>query len=372
MLFRSLVQSNVMTPLWQLAPGSRYYLANDDGHRGLAYHPSGNLVVVSRTPTNAVHILDGQTGAHLRSLKMDAAIMSGGVLAVNLVACAGDGSIFVGNLTDNGATTPFKLYQWIDDSEDALPALIWQGDPGLGIAGRWGDSMTVRGNGGDIQMLLGSRNGTIAALIRPPFGPESTIVLHTDAGAGSFGSSVAFGSGDSFWGKAVGAPLRLLDFDTALGTATTRLSFPNVANMAALGVDVVNPLLAGVFVEAPDNLRLYDIGGLPSAPVNVDTEFFSTDNANANNAAQVAFGPNVVYALDANNGLVALTLNPALLRPRLNFSRAGNILTLTWSGSVVLQSSATVDGTYADVMGASSPQMIDVSASVKMFYRLRQ
>src|SRR6185436_3740179 len=61
------VFSDVMTPLWRIAPGSTShpFLLNDGGSRGIAYNPStGNLLVVSRSASNAVHVLDPNTGAY--------------------------------------------------------------------------------------------------------------------------------------------------------------------------------------------------------------------------------------------------------------------------------------------------------------------
>jgi hypothetical protein len=368
------VTSAVLTPLWHLSPGDRPYLATDDNQRGLAYNPaSGNLLVVSRTPSNAVHVLDGATGAHLRTLNMDPSIITGGTFAVNMIACTAGGGVFVGNLTTNGTTTPFKLYGWLDDSGTDAPGKVWEGDPGNGVPERWGDSFAVRGTDVfDAQVLVGSRNGTVASVIQPVFGPTSpATVLTTDAGAGDLGLSVAFGSGETFWAKSSGHPLRHLAFDMNAGTATTLQSFTNFPTMAVMGVESAKKLLAGVFVENSDNLRLYDSSELPEVPFQVDTEFFSTDNANVNATGQLAFGPNVLYALDSNNGIAAFSLNTSLIPPRLHFSRSGNTLTLTWSSNATLQSSTEAGGTYLDIPSATSPYMVDLSGSGKMFYRLR-
>jgi hypothetical protein len=57
---------------------------------------------------------------------------------------------------------------------------------------------------------------------------------------------------------------------------------------------------------------------------------------------------------------------------RLEVSRVGGAVTLTWEGTAVLQSSPSVAGGYADVAGAQSPLQVDTSAASQTFYRLRQ
>ena len=51
--------TQVLAPLWKLAPGARPYLTTDGSQRSLGYHPlSGNLLVLSRAPTSASTSLD--------------------------------------------------------------------------------------------------------------------------------------------------------------------------------------------------------------------------------------------------------------------------------------------------------------------------
>lgn len=53
--------------------------------------------------------------------------------------------------------------------------------------------------------------------------------------------------------------------------------------------------------------------------------------------------------------------------PTLSLSTAGGVSTITYTGT--LQSSATVDGTYQPVAGASSPYTVPTGAAQRMFYR---
>jgi hypothetical protein len=203
-------------------------------------------------------------------------------------------------------------------------------------------------------------------MIRPVFGPSGApSVINTDAGNGAFGLGLAFGSGDTFWGKSLGVAndLRHMALDLNNFTATTLRVVTGYPNMTAIGVNAANNLLAGVSVETPDNLRLFEIG---DTLVHVDTEFFPTDNPNVNATGAVSFGPGRVYALDSNNGIIALAL-----ASRLNLTRNGNQLVLTWSGSSVLQSSADVTGPYEDVPNATPGYTVDLTSGTQMFYRLK-
>jgi len=56
----------------------------------------------------------------------------------------------------------------------------------------------------------------------------------------------------------------------------------------------------------------------------------------------------------------------AVVQPTLSLSNAGGNMVLTYSG--VLQSSATVNGTYAPVAGAVSPYTVNKTGSAQ-FYR---
>lgn len=363
--------SGVATVLWRLAPGDRPYLTTDDTQRGLAYNPTtGNLLLLSRTPTNAIHVLNGDTGEYLRTLKMDP-IITGGTFALNLVACTDDGGVLAGNLTLNGTTTQYKLYYWLDDGADTVPVVAWQGDPGNGDAHRWGDTLAVRGIGMDAQVLLASRASNAVSYFIPSFGPPATRLIF-DAPAGAAGLGIDFGSGNTFWTKSASHGLRHLSYNTDNGTATTLHHFTNVPPMTAIGVDAEANLLAGVSLETPDNLRLFDISNLAAGLLEVDTEFFLTDNLNINGTGAVTFGPGRLYALDSNNGIMALALNTNLVPPRLTYARVGSDLTLNWTGAATLQVKPSVTGTWSDVAGATSGFTTNLAGGGELFFRLRK
>lgn len=316
----AVLRSGVLTPLWKLAPGDRPYLNTDGTQRGIAFSPTtGNVLLVSRTGGNKIYVLDGKTGAELRQLNVDPTVVSGGTFVVNMIGVANDGVVYAANLVTDSSTAQFAIYRWENDSAGAVPSVVYQDDPSGGSTDatnrRFGDSFDVRGSGPNTQLLAGSRNGKNVAVFTTTDGSNFTsTVINTDAAAGDFGLGVAFGAGNSFWGTAISRPVRLVDFDLAAGTGATRATFG--ANDVPLGVstigfDPANNLLAGVAVENPDNLRLYNVANLANSPTLVAQELFPADNTNGNATGSVDFGGGRLYAMNSNNGLMAFAVNPA-------------------------------------------------------------
>ena len=367
----------VMAKLWQQTPGSTFYLGNDNNQRGIAINPVNNhVIVVSRTPTNGVHVLDGATGAYLHSLNL--AGVAGGTFLVNMVACTEAGEVFVGNLTTAGNTTPFNLYYYTDDLPATAPVVAFSGDPGLGNTQRWGDNLDVRiGPGGTADVLVGSRNGKLIAKLEYIPGFSATVFTNTfpDADNGNFGLSCVWGEGDTVWGKSSGGVMRqgLPDFsngaDGRTGLGTLVQSISTYPSMGPVGVDRANKRLAGITtLETPSNVRLLSVDG---NSLEVDTEFFPTDNANINATGALRFSNGRLVALDTGNGIIMMRVSP-----KLRWSRGGSDVTFTWDngldGPFRLQSSPTLSpGTWTDVTGGgASGVIVPVATSGNLFFRL--
>src|SRR5439155_97091 len=155
------IRSTIATQIWHLSPGDRPYLTSDNNQRGLAYNPATtNLVMVSRSISNAIYVLDSKTGAHLRTLNTDPTIISGGFFALNMIGVADDGAVYACNLSlsENALT----IYRWNDECTNSVPTIAY--GPTDPVAGRWGDTMAVRGSGNNTQILLAARDGGTYAL----------------------------------------------------------------------------------------------------------------------------------------------------------------------------------------------------------------
>jgi Domain of unknown function (DUF4623) len=361
----------VMTKLWQQTPGSTFYLANDNNHRGLAYNPLNNhVIVVSRTPTNGVHVLDGTTGAYLHSLDLTG--IAGGTFLINMVACTEAGEVYVGNLTTGGTGSAFKLYYWSSDAPTTASENIYSGDPGSGDNQRWGDNLDVRLNeGGAAEILAGSRNGKLIAKFEhiPGFPASVSTNLVPDAENGNFGLSCVWGEGNTIWGKSSGLALRQIEPDFLTGVGTVVKTITGVLGVNVVGADRANKRLAAINTgETPANVRLLSVDG---NSLEVDTEFFPTDNANSNGTGAARFGNGRLVVLDSNNGIMMLRV-----APKLRWSQSGSNITFTWDngldGPFRLQSSFTLSpGAWTDVSGGgTSGVIVPVATSGNLFFRL--
>jgi hypothetical protein len=377
------VLTSVLRPFWTVPIRSRPYLEADNNHRGLAYNPvSGRVLLVSRTGADSIHVLDGQTGAHLHSMNIDPNVVAGGTFRINMVGVGEDGVVYACNLTTAAGSDPFKVYRWDSDSADALPTEIFRGDPGAGAQPtaapnlRWGDTLAVRGAGADTLILVASRLGPAVCFLDARFDTFEfdPRAKSTDVPSAGFGLGLAFGAGDSFWLKAAANNLRQLVFNSA-DLEFSSVTVETVVDLAAvpgsigpIGAYPSQTLLAGIGTsDTPDSLRLYDVSDLTQPPVWLDTEFFETDNENLNGTGAVAVGCGRVYALDSNNGLVAFSVTP-----ELGFAVNGSTLTLTWPCGFRLYSASNVAGPYTEVAGAASPLEVNTTSPAQKYFLLKE
>jgi GH43 family beta-xylosidase len=307
--------------LWTLAPDQRYYLTTNLTERGLAYNPvSKNLLVLSRAAnTTNIYVLSGETGADLYPLSLDTNVVTGGTYPLNLVGIADDGVVYAANLATL-LPVQFRLYRWANDGLNTLPTLAFNGDPSLGSLQRWGDTMDVRGSGTNTQIILGSRAGTVVSVLTTTNGTSFTAKSITVSGVtgGSMGLGIAFGQGNTFWAKSTNSPLRQISFDLASGTGQVvqTIGAPGVPeSVVPIGVSERWKLLGGINVESPDHLKLYELGA-SGGTTQITTNLFTANNPNTFYVGAVTSGRDRIYALNPNNGILALRLLP--FQPRIN------------------------------------------------------
>ncbi len=358
---REPVSSARLQPLWSLAPGSRPYLNEDNTQRGLALNAlNGNVLLVSRSGSNQVVVLDGQTGAEKHKLGMllgDETPVSGGTFAVNQVGVANDGVVFVGNLTLDGSTTAFRLYRWENDSPESVPVLLPE-IPELAVAERWGDAMAVRGAGDQTEVALSARNGGAFAILNVRDGGATVVakVFRPEGlAAGDVGLGLAFGKDSTLWATATGKPLVQLGYDLAAGASSILQSFPaSIVTTAVgpLGASADGSVLAGIAFENPDNLQLLDLA-VAAEPTLVDQELILSDRPNINGTGAVALGKDRAYALNSNNGIQAYSLSatppagPAALSLRLASPAEATLSIRGTPGATYrIQSATTITGAF--------------------------
>ncbi len=384
------MNSGVLKPLWALNPGDRPYLTGDNTQRGIAFNPAtGNLLLASRSPANAIVVLDAATGVEKHQLRTTAAddlpVFFGGTLLLNMIAVADDGVVYAGNLVTDGSTATFNLYRWDNDSPEAVPVPL-SPVAELAIAERWGDTMDARGSGANTQILLGTRGlapqeGRKFAILTSVNGFDFAGQVFTVDGVdgSAFGLGIAFGPGNSVFGTANGQPVVHVAFDPTAGTATLARTYsaaqiPN--SVSVIGYHATSNLLAGVALEIPDNVRLYDLANLDE-PAMRDQRLILPEQPNINGTGAVDFGGSKLFALDTNNGLRAYEITagtpagPATLgtatvaNGQISFGVAG-----TAGAQYVVQKATAVSGPWNDFQTVTVPAIVtDTAGGSGAFYR---
>ncbi len=307
----------VLTPAWNILPGSRDTVNTDSTQRGLAVNPvTGNVLYVSRTGGNRIVVLDPVTGAEKHRLATTDfegfPIVSGGTIPANMIAVGADGVVYLANLNlpAAGAGALLRLYVWPSDAPDVAPEFIEITDLPADI--RFGDTLAVRGSGENTELLFGSRSSTSFAIVTlAGFTATSRIYSPADVSPGAFGLGITFGPGNSVFATAAGQPIIHVAFDPASGEATVARTYAAAlipSSVAHLAYDTTRSLLAGTALETPDNILLYSLADL-DAPALLDQELLPVDNANVNGTGALAFAGDRLFALNSNNGIHAYTIN---------------------------------------------------------------
>ena len=359
--------STVVTQLWSVAAGTRSYLDNNSySTRGLAYDTNTATVLVADHFN--IHVLSAADGSDLFQLNTAGLPTSGfNSWVVDQVGVADDGLVYGANLTVDG-TTPFFIIQWSSvDAGASMGYAYPAGDPSNGTGDRWGDTLAVRGAGANTQLLLGSGGSTRVLFFTTLDGVNFTpTVIDTPTAPTGFASQgIAFGAGNTFWAKSPGYNLRQVAFDPVAGTGTVVQTYTAGtqvdSTMDGIGVDAGNNLLGGVvFSTTPHSLQLSVLSGGAAPPVVFDQAFFQAVNANGQLNAVTTMKAGKAFALDVNNGIVALAYGvpPAPLAGYALSAtyQAGVGVTLTWDSvsnrNYQVQFKRTVTDLYWTNLGA--------------------
>ena len=318
------VTNSAVSQLWRVAAGTAGYTylpATGDATRGLAYDAITHRVIVASS--SALNILNGDNGTNVSTMILPSGGF-GGAVGCDQVAIANDGAVYACNLATTGVG--FNLFRWGGPTNNAPVLTAFTGDPGNGSGERWGDTMAVRGSGVNTQIILGSRGGTNVALLTTVDGTNFTASLigMTNVAGGFAGYGIAFGTGNTIWGKVNLGALTEVSFDPIGLTGGLLLSYPSPSKIPTYLVgaaeDPVNNLFAGVDLsDIAHDLKFYQLTGTADAPVLFHQAFFATANANGNANAVVVMKYPRCYALDVNNGLVAVTYGvPPTSPPTVN------------------------------------------------------
>ena len=298
-----------------LAPGEGgyNYLGVVNNERGLAFG-NDHLYLVSRfNGTSNVRILDATSGADLGGL--DVTGITGGTFAVNAAAVGGDGAIYVGNLTANRSTSPFKVYKWTN--EVAAPTVAFTGATISGA--RVGDTLAGIGSGSSTRLAAGFGSTPAVAgnngytIINPTAGTSANVAFPgTPPNAGDFRLGITFTDATHVLGTQ-SSTARYTSFagtsgtlisSPAIGADDRLVSYATVGGQALLATQSRIDAHVSIYnATNPDSLVLLGTANNTSG----------TLTANSNGSGQLAWDVNgntaTLYALSTNQGIQAFTVN---------------------------------------------------------------
>ena len=378
--------SVVVTQLWTLPAGSLSFLDGSTYNtRGLAYDTNSATLAVADHLN--IHLLAATNGSYLGDLNV-AGVFNGGFSSwlFDQVGVADDGTLYAGNLTLTGAG--FSIATWAPGFTVGSGAIGYAYGGGIGAdpsgtGDRWGDTMAVRGSGTNTEIIIGSYNNTNVVLFTTPDGTTFTpnVINVTGVPLGFSGQGIAFGDGDTFYTKSPGYNGRRVAFNRATWTGSvTNLYGTMPSDFGGIGVDVAANILGGVnFGNTPDDLQLYLLSGNANPPSLFSQTFFGSNNANVQENSVTTLKGGLGFALDVNNGIVAIsygipvapsvTLTSVAYAPgsvTLNWNNTynghgyqvqykNNLLDVSWTnvGSPVVATAATASYTDTSASGAT-------------------
>jgi fibronectin-binding autotransporter adhesin len=380
-----------------LAPGTTNpYVTTGSTERGLAFNPlgvyqgtgdvySGDLYLTSRANVNGssvnIAILSATTGSVLGTLDT-AGISGGNTFAIDSIAVAADGAIYVNNLTTNSSSSAYKIYRYANEQVATGPSASGPTTAFSGNVGgaRVGDDLAVYGTGTSTVLASGfGSGGTITngygiTTITGPTGNTTTAVQVSGVNSHDFSSSLAFGgNANTVFGSQIGSGTAGFYRDstyvagnttgTLVGTGSLTNAYPYATGEHLLAYDVVDgvPILAAQST-GDDHVSIYDVTN-PLAPVLLAAGSSPTGEtgSNGNATGNVVFGSvyntNQVnlYTLSTGEGMAAYTItvtpapvNLTYLNANGNFDNGISASFNGSSGATVFQSGnyVTFDDSY--------------------------
>jgi hypothetical protein len=275
----------------------------------------------------------------------------------------------------------FYVYRWTNSAPTTPPVIVFTNDPSgqpPGVNLRWGDVIAARGSGMNTELILNSQDGSYGAILKPADASLNrfTNAWFTDSGGGgSIGRSIQFGPTNTVYEKRKGSTLVLSSYDADAQTSAGLLSVDSSTTLGGVAVDNAHKLMIGVdFVggtAGSDATSLYDISD-PSSPMFINRYPFPVGTvANANFICHTIVSGNRVFSLDGNNGLMAFLISPPVNSMRLNITKAGSNVNLSWGNSeAILQGTPSLNATWTDLTTAGQTSSVQPVGSGNQFYRL--
>jgi hypothetical protein len=376
---------------------------NAPNERYIAYNALSNQLIVTRyspsSPNPTVFVVDGTFGTNYYTLNTNGILHEGASevsgsnpLDIDAVAVSDEGSIYVCSESPNASgglsgdtNKMFHIYRYTNSAPTTPPVLVYEGDPSgavPGINNRWGDAMTATGSGINTRLFLDSQDGGYGAIMVPidaSLNSFTNLPFNSGAGSGSIGRSLQFGTNTTVLQKRKGNALSFSTYSGLaggqIGTATVIQTVNSSTTLGGVAVDPSRSLAAGVdFIgsaSAPDAVSLFDIS-TPASPLLLkQLKFPQNQIANANAIAQTVMAGNKIFALDANNGIMAFYIDPPTNSMKLTIVQQGSNVNLSWGyfGAVLQSATNLTSPTWMDASTVGQTNATEAQASQK-FYRL--
>jgi fibronectin-binding autotransporter adhesin len=391
-----------------LAPGTTNAdVVTGTSERGLAFNPlgvygsnaatgGGDLYTTIATSVSGgpaagtIGIISATTGALLGTLGSTSSY-TGGNFAIDSIAVAADGAIYVNNLVTNSSSSNYKIYEYANEaagtgSSPVGPTVAFSGNVG---GARVGDDLAVYGTGTSTLLASGfGSGGTITngygiTPITGPTGNSTTAVQVSGLTTHDFSSTLTFGAnGNTILGSQTNTTGTVYDSTyvsgnttgTLVGTASLTAAYVYAGGEHLLAYDVVDgvPLLAAQST-GDSHVSIYDDTN-PLSPVLLaagTAPAVPTGDTNGNGTGQVVFGTvyntNQVnlYTLSTGEGIAAYTItivhNLTYLNANGNFDTA---ISPSFNGSSGPTAFHIGDNVTFDDSYPSGPYTVPVSGTV--------
>jgi hypothetical protein len=294
--------------------------------RQMAFNPAtGNLALVSRQTANRVDIINGTTGASVKTMTAPTGGYTSAVLNITGVGISQDGQIFTSNLADgsntvNAANRVLSVYRWSGETSTD-PAAVSTYTLTTGI--RLGDAMDAYGTGASASVMLGVQD-TAAGTVHPgddgfaivnPFTSESLTLMDATSGSASsaFRLTSAFVDGDTAIGNQNGV-MRVAEFSPTGITSIAAVTGPGATERH---VDVVTiggvqylATLASFDATVRNRVSIWELNGTTATLLTQANLLGVGTVTNPNGTGDIEWG-NVtgdsatLYALTTNHGIQA-------------------------------------------------------------------
>lgn len=296
--------------------------------RQMAFNPAtGNIALVSRQTANRVDIINGATGAYVKTMTAPAGGYVNSVLNITGVGISQDGQIFTSNLADgsntvNAANRVLSVYRWSGETS-VDPAAVSTYTLTTGI--RLGDAMDAYGTGTSASVMLGV-NDTAGGTVHPgddgfailnPFTSESFTMVDAASGSASsaFRLTSAFVDGDTAIGNQNGVT-RVAEFSagaiTSIATVTGLAATERHVDVVTIGGIQYLATLASLDATVRNRVSIWELNGTTATLLTQANLLGVGTAANLNGTGDIDWG-NVtgdsatLYALTTNHGIQAFT-----------------------------------------------------------------